>query len=176
MFDRRALMRPIGMRATPRRGASSIERLARIAVCSRSRENIDRALIGLAGGIGVAADAVAGRRNDRPGGAQPGTGRYSCQFRRRSSKNAAGGIDSGGLAEGVRRQGFSYINAIDPLLKRMAKRGAGVVVSVIGAGGRVASPTHLVGGSANAAPMLGTAGLGAAYAGVGVGVVGVSAA
>ena len=58
----------------------------------------------------------------------------------------------------------------------MAKRGAGVVVSVIGAGGRVASPTHLVGGSANATPMLATAGLGAAYAGVGVGVVGVSAA
>ena len=54
----------------------------------------------------------------------------------------------------------------------MAKRGAGVIVSVIGAGGRVASPTHLAGGSANAALMLATAGLGAAYAGAGVRAVG----
>ena len=57
-------------------------------------------------------------------------------------------------------------------MKSMAKRGAGVIVSVIGAGGRVASPTHLAGGSANAALMLATAGLGAAYAGAGVRAVG----
>ena len=69
---------------------------------------------------------------------------------------------------------FSYINVIDPMVKRMAKRGGGVIVSVIGTGGKVASATHLAGGSANAALMLATAGLGAAYAGRGVRVVGVS--
>ena len=63
---------------------------------------------------------------------------------------------------------FSYINVIDPLVKRMAERGAGVIVSIIGAGGKVASPTHLAGGSVNTAPILATAGLGAAYAGKGV--------
>ena len=46
------------------------------------------------------------------------------------------------------------INVIDPMVKRMAARGGGVIVSVIGAGGRVASATHLAGGAANAALML----------------------
>jgi NAD(P)-dependent dehydrogenase (short-subunit alcohol dehydrogenase family) len=69
---------------------------------------------------------------------------------------------------------FSYVNVIDPMVKRMAARGKGVIVSVIGGGGKIASPTHLAGGAANAALMLATAGLGAAYAGRGVRVVGVS--
>jgi len=69
---------------------------------------------------------------------------------------------------------FSYVNVIDPLVKRMAGRGSGVIVSVIGAGGKVASPTHLAGGSANAALMLATAGFGTAYAAKGVRVIGVS--
>jgi len=56
----------------------------------------------------------------------------------------------------------------------MAKRGSGVIVSIIGVGGKVASSTHLAGGSANAALMLATAGLGATYADKGVRVVGVS--
>jgi len=69
---------------------------------------------------------------------------------------------------------FSYINVIDPMVKRMAKRGGGVIVSVIGAGGKVAAATHLAGGAANAALMLATARLGATYARKGVRVVGVS--
>lgn len=69
---------------------------------------------------------------------------------------------------------FSYIHVIDPLIKRMGERGRGVVVNIIGAGGRVASPTHLAGGAANAALMLATAGLGAAYAPQGVRVVGIN--
>ena len=69
---------------------------------------------------------------------------------------------------------FTYINVIDPMVKRMAERRSGVVVNVIGAGGKVAMPTHLAGGAANAALMLATAGLGAAYADQGLRVVGVS--
>jgi NAD(P)-dependent dehydrogenase (short-subunit alcohol dehydrogenase family) len=45
----------------------------------------------------------------------------------------------------------------------MGQRGAGVIVNVVGAGGKVASPTHLPGGAANAALMLVSAGLAAAY-------------
>ena len=48
-----------------------------------------------------------------------------------------------------------------------------MVVNVIGAGGKVASPTHLAGGAANAALMLATAGLAYAYAS-GVRVVGLN--
>src|SRR5271155_5106486 len=69
---------------------------------------------------------------------------------------------------------FSYVNVVDPVVKRMAARGSGVIVTVIGGGGKVASPTHLAGGSANAALMLATAGLGAAYAGTSPRIVGVS--
>jgi NAD(P)-dependent dehydrogenase (short-subunit alcohol dehydrogenase family) len=71
---------------------------------------------------------------------------------------------------------FTYVNAFDPLAKRMAARGRGVIVNIIGMGGKVASPTHLPGGAANAALMLATAGLANAYAARGVRVVGVNPA
>jgi len=60
---------------------------------------------------------------------------------------------------------FTYIHAMDAVLPGMAKRGGGVVVNVIGMGGKQASPIHLPGGAANAALMLATAGLGNAFAG-----------
>ena len=46
---------------------------------------------------------------------------------------------------------FTYIHMLDPVVKRMGQRGSGAIVNVIGAGGKVASPTHLSGGAANAA-------------------------
>ena len=63
---------------------------------------------------------------------------------------------------------FSYMHVIDPVVRRMGERGLGAIVNVIGAGGKVASPIHLPGGSANAALMLATAGLAAAYGPKGV--------
>jgi len=69
---------------------------------------------------------------------------------------------------------FSYVNVIDPLIKRMAQRGRGAIVNVIGSGGKVATPTHIGGGAANAALMLATAGLANAYAGRGVRVIGIN--
>ena len=69
---------------------------------------------------------------------------------------------------------FTYIHAIDPLIKRMAARAHGVIVNVIGNGGKIASATHIAGGAANAALMLATAGLANAYASRGVRVVGVN--
>ncbi len=63
---------------------------------------------------------------------------------------------------------FTYINMIDPAIKRMATRGQGVVINVVGAGGKVASTLHISGGSANAALMLASAGLAAAYAPYGI--------
>ena len=69
---------------------------------------------------------------------------------------------------------FTYIHAIDPLIKRMAARGRGIIVNVIGNGGKIASPTHIAGGAANAALMLATAGLANAYATRGIRVVGIN--
>jgi NAD(P)-dependent dehydrogenase (short-subunit alcohol dehydrogenase family) len=45
----------------------------------------------------------------------------------------------------------------------MAARGRGAVVNVIGMGGKVGNPVHLPGGAANAALMLATVGLAAAF-------------
>lgn len=69
---------------------------------------------------------------------------------------------------------FTYMNVIDPVLKRMVERRSGVIVNVIGLGGKVPSDTHLPGGAANAALMLATTGLGHAWGHAGVRVVGIN--
>ena len=69
---------------------------------------------------------------------------------------------------------FSYIHPIDAVLRRMAERGRGTIVNIIGAGGKAANPVHLPGGAANAALMLATAGLAVAYAGKGIRINGIN--
>ena len=71
-------------------------------------------------------------------------------------------------ADAMQAKYFTYINIIDPAIKRMAQRKAGVVVNIVGNGGKVASPIHLPGGSANAALMLASVGLANAYGPQGV--------
>ena len=58
---------------------------------------------------------------------------------------------------------FTYIHAMDAVLPEMAKRGQGVVINIIGMGGKVATPIHLPGGAANSALMLATVGLANVY-------------
>jgi NAD(P)-dependent dehydrogenase (short-subunit alcohol dehydrogenase family) len=90
--------------------------------------------------------------------------------------NAAGGAKQKPFAElapqdwraAMDAKFFTYINVMDPLVKRMAARGTGVVVNVVGMGGKLPITTHLVGGAANAALLLATAGLAMAYAPQGV--------
>jgi NAD(P)-dependent dehydrogenase (short-subunit alcohol dehydrogenase family) len=67
------------------------------------------------------------------------------------------------FADAMQAKYFTYIHMITPTIQRMAARGAGAVVNVVGNGGKVASPIHLPGGAANAALMLVSAGLAAAY-------------
>jgi NAD(P)-dependent dehydrogenase (short-subunit alcohol dehydrogenase family) len=54
---------------------------------------------------------------------------------------------------------FSYVNIMTAAAKAMRKRNKGAIINVIGAGGKVASTSHLPGGAANAALMLVTTGL-----------------
>ncbi len=63
---------------------------------------------------------------------------------------------------------FTYIHMMDLVVKRMASIGRGSIVNVVGVGGKVASPVHLPDGAANAALMLASAGLAAAYGPKGV--------
>jgi NAD(P)-dependent dehydrogenase (short-subunit alcohol dehydrogenase family) len=63
---------------------------------------------------------------------------------------------------------FTYIHAMDAVLPGMAQRRAGVIVNIVGMGGKLASPVHLPGGAANAALMLASSGLANAFASQGV--------
>ena len=77
-------------------------------------------------------------------------------------------------ADAMQAKYFTYIHVIDPCIRAMAGRSQGVIVNVIGAGGKVANPIHIAGGAANAALMLVTAGLANAYAQQGIRVVAVN--
>ena len=150
---------------------------ARIAICSRSEANISRALKELPGAFGIPADLV----DDKAAA-------HMVDRVEREFGPIAVLVNSAGAAKrtppeelvpvawraAMDAKYFSYINVIDAVVKRMAARGKGVIVNVIGAGGKIASPTHIAGGAANAALMLATAGLGAAYAAQGVRIVGVN--
>jgi NAD(P)-dependent dehydrogenase (short-subunit alcohol dehydrogenase family) len=150
---------------------------ARVAISSRSQDNIDKALAKLPGAFGIAADmSDAAAAAEAIDAVESHFGPIDILV---NSAGAAKRATPDELTPAVWRAAmdakyFSYINAIDPLVKRMAKRGRGVIVNIIGAGGKVASPTHLAGGAANAALMLVTAGLGSAYASRGVRVVGLN--
>jgi NAD(P)-dependent dehydrogenase (short-subunit alcohol dehydrogenase family) len=76
--------------------------------------------------------------------------------------------------QGMDAKYFSTIHVLEPVIRAMGARGRGAVVNVIGMGGRVASPMHIPGGSANAALMLATVGYARAYAARGVRVNGIN--
>ncbi|MBV9906397.1 MAG: SDR family oxidoreductase [Hyphomicrobiales bacterium] len=150
---------------------------ARIAICSRSSDNIDKAAAKLKQAFGVAADladAAAAERAIETVETRLGPIDILVNSAGAAKRTPPDELKPAIWREAFDAKFFSYINVIDPTVKRMARRGSGVIVSVIGVGGKIASSTHLAGGSANAALMLATAGLGAAYASKGVRVVGVS--
>lgn len=150
---------------------------ARVGIISRSQDNVDAALARLDGAAGHAADLCD------PAAASTALDAIEAKLGPAdilvNSAGAARRTPPEELTPDVWRAAmdakyFSYINVIDPMIRRMAARGAGVIVNVIGNGGKVASPIHLPGGSANAALMLATAGLATAYAPKGVRVVAVN--
>jgi len=150
---------------------------ARVALCSRSQDNLQRALEVLPDALTFQADLTdPGAAADLVEAVEWRLGPVDVLV---NSAGAARRTPPAELTPQAWRAGmdakfFSYIHVIDPMVKRMAQRGRGVIVNVIGSGGKVAAPVHLPGGAANAALMLATAGLGAAYAPMGVRVVGVN--
>ena len=150
---------------------------ARVGIASRSQANIDKALTGLTGAIGVAADLIdAGQALRMVDAMEKSLGPIDILV---NSAGAARRTPPGELTPTAWKAAmdakyFSYVNVFDPVVKRMGERGRGVIVNIIGNGGKIATPTHLPGGAANAALMLATAGLGTAYAAKGVRVVGIN--
>jgi NAD(P)-dependent dehydrogenase (short-subunit alcohol dehydrogenase family) len=152
---------------------------ARVTITSRSAGNLDRARASLGEVLALAADlsdagAAAGVMDACEREIGPIDVLVNCAgaARRRPPDE----LDPAAYRLAMEAKYLPYVNTMDPAIKRMAARGRGVIVNVIGNGGKVASPIHLAGGAANAALMLVTAGLAAAYARRGVRVVGVNPA
>ncbi len=146
---------------------------ASVAIVSRSRENVDKALAKLAGlrVSGIAADmrdaAQASRAVDE---AEAALGPIDVLVNSAGAarRYAPADLDAQAWRDALDAKFFSYIHPIDVVVKRMAARGRGAIVNIIGMGGKVAQPVHLPGGSANAALMLATVGLASAYGASGV--------
>jgi NAD(P)-dependent dehydrogenase (short-subunit alcohol dehydrogenase family) len=150
---------------------------ALLALCARSQQTLDQAAAALPGSIAVAADltdADAALAMIDQVEARLGPIEIAVNSAGAAQRTAPPDLTPTVWRAAFDAKFFSYINVIDPLVKRMAQHGAGVMINIIGAGGKVASPNHLAGGSANAALMLATAGLGAVYAAQGVRVLAVS--
>jgi NAD(P)-dependent dehydrogenase (short-subunit alcohol dehydrogenase family) len=150
---------------------------ARVAIVSRSQENLDSARKTLGDVYTVAADLID------PAAAAAMVERVEKEFGALDVLvNSAGAAKRTNADEltpaawhaGMDAKYFSYIHVIDPVVKRMSARGRGAIINIIGNGGKLPASTHLAGGAANAALMLATAGLANAYAGKGVRVVGLN--
>ncbi|HYJ17591.1 MAG TPA: SDR family oxidoreductase [Burkholderiales bacterium] len=139
-----------------------LEEGANVAIVSRSRANLDRAVALLPAVKAIAADLA--RTDEAQRMAQEAAGllgpidvlvnsagaakRYSPDELNAESWHAA--MDA---------KYFTYIHAMDAVLPSMRARKRGTVVNIIGTGGKVASPIHIPGGAANSALMLATVGL-----------------
>ncbi len=91
-----------------------------------------------------------------------------------AKRYAPGELGAAAFRQGMDAKYFSTMHVLEPAVRAMAARGRGAVVNVIGQGGRVASPMHIPGGSANAALMLATVGYARAYAHRGIRVNGIN--
>lgn len=154
-----------------------LEEGARVGIVSRSRDNLARAAAEL-GRVEIEAadliDAEDARRAVDALEAAMGPIDILVNSAGAARRAAADDLTPALWRAAMDAKYFSYINVIDPVIKRMAARGSGVVVNVIGIGGKIPATIHLAGGAANAALMLATAGLANAYAARGVRVVGIN--
>ncbi len=148
---------------------------ARVAIVSRSRENLDAAVAELAReGFEVFAVAADLSRAENAVGMATAIAQAlgpvdvlvnSAGAARRTPYDQLTAADWHAAMDA---KYFPYIHAMDALLPGMGARGRGAVVNVVGLGGKIAATTHLPGGAANAALMLAGSGLAQAYAPRGV--------
>lgn len=148
---------------------------ARIAIASRNAAHLDSAVKTLqaagASALAVSADLTdAAQAAAMVGKVEAGLGPIDVLV------NSAGAAKRTPPAEltaehwhaAMQAKYFTYVHAMDAVLRGMARRGSGVIINVIGMGGKIAGPTHLPGGAANAALMLASVGLANAFARSGI--------
>ena len=146
---------------------------ARVTIVSRHEETVAAALERLRGRPcrGIAADlgdAEAAARAIEQAEAQSGAIDVLVNSAGAARRTPFEQLTARDWHDAMDSKYFTYVHAMDPVAKRMGQRGRGAIVNVIGMGGKVARPVHIAGGAANAALMLATAGLAAAYAPRGV--------
>ncbi len=151
-----------------------------VAIVSREQSHLDAALAGLGGFgrcVGVAADlrdADAARRAIGEVEAALGPTDILVNSAGAARRYAPKDLDAQAWHAAMDAKYFTYVHAMDAVLPGMVERGRGVIVNVIGMGGKVGNPVHLPGGAANAALMLVTTGLANAYGRQGIRINGVN--
>ncbi len=154
---------------------------AKVALVSRSRPNLDAALAGLSPSAHKPMTIVADLT--RADDAARMVAEVLLQFgpvdvlvnsAGAAKRTAPDDLTAQAWHDAMDAKFFSYVHPSDIVIKQMAARGRGAIVNIIGMGGKTANPIHLPGGSANAALMLATAGLAAAYGPKGVRVNAIS--
>lgn len=154
---------------------------ARVAIVSRSAANLDQALgtfgAGVTKPIAIAADlrddAQAARAVDEAYAAL-GDLDVLVNSAGAAKRYAPADLNAQAWRDAFDAKFFSYIYVMDLVVKRMAARGRGAIVNIIGSGGKVAGTAHIAGGAANSALMLATVGLASAYGPQGVRVNGIN--
>ena len=142
---------------------------AKVVLVSRSQANLDAALArwpkSAPAPVAIAADLTRGEEAERMAAIAEEVGPVAILVNSAGAarRYAPADLDAAAWHDAMDAKFFSYIHAIDAVLKRMLGRGRGAIVNIIGMGGKVASPVHLPGGAANAALMLATVGLAAAF-------------
>ena len=157
---------------------------ARVALVSRSRTNLDAALANIADDAALAkigdvahppqafaadlADAVQAAAVVDAIEAALGPIDVLVNSAGAAMRHPPGELDATAWRAAMAAKFFAYINPTDVVVKRMAARGRGSIVSIVGMGGKIGRPVHIPGGAANAALMLATVGLAAAWGPQGV--------
>lgn len=139
---------------------------AKVAIASRSQDNLDKALAALRKDgfdvVAIRADlaqapeakALVARTEQQLGPLDVLVNSAGAAKRHTMDE-----YDEEAWRQGMNSKYFPYINAMDAVRAGMISRGRGAIVNIIGNGGKIANPTHLAGGAANAALMLVTTGM-----------------
>jgi NAD(P)-dependent dehydrogenase (short-subunit alcohol dehydrogenase family) len=154
---------------------------AKVTIVSRSRANLEAARARLSGGAHPVraidadlSDAEAAERMAAAVEKESGPIDTLINSAGAARRYAPADLSARAWHDAMDAKFFSYIHAMDAVLKRMVARKRGSIVNIIGMGGKVASPVHLPGGAANSALMLATVGLAAAHGPSGIRINGIN--
>jgi NAD(P)-dependent dehydrogenase (short-subunit alcohol dehydrogenase family) len=139
----------------------------RVSLVGRDPGHMEQALASLGGAVrGFCADlrdAAAALRAVDEAEAQQGPIDILVNSAGAAKRTPHAELEPQAWHDAMQSKFFTYVHVMDPVVKRMGARGTGAIVNVVGMGGKVAATTHLPGGAANAALMLASAGLAAAW-------------